>query len=158
MIPQFPQEFIDKIHDEPTQTTTVTSLERASASQNKTKKKGMPAPDFSVPRNAWLFTALKEGTHMKAIVKDGNFERVDPVPLFKSGFPPTFFLHGDADAMVLTEFSKRAYEDLRKQGVETEISLVPGQSHGFDAGISREDQEWPQVQQGLDFIIRQAGL
>lgn len=158
MIPPFPREFIDKIHDEPTQTTTVTSLERASASQAKRSKRGMPAPDFSVPRNAWLFTALKEGTHMKAIVKDDDFERIDPVRLFKPGFSPTFFLHGDADSMVLTEFSQRAREDLGKQGVVTEIALVPGASHGFDAGISQDDEDWPPVRQGLDFIIQQAGL
>ncbi len=158
MIPPFPRDFIDKIHDEPTQTTTVTSLEKAAAAQAKRSKRGMPAPDFSVPRNAWLFTALKEGTHMKAIVKDGDFERIDPVQLFKPGFSPTYFLHGDADSMVLTEFSKRACEDLGKQRVVTEIGLVPGASHGFDAGISQDDEDWPQVRQGLDFIIQQAGL
>jgi acetyl esterase/lipase len=158
MIPPFPREFIDQIHAEPTQTTTMTSLERASASRGKKQKKGMPAPDFSVPRNAWLFTALKEGTHLKAIVKDDDFERIDPVRLFKPGFPPTFFLHGEADAMVLTEFSERAYKELGKQGVVTEIAYVPGASHGFDAGIAQDDEEWPQVQKGLDFIIRQAGL
>ncbi len=158
IIPPFPREFIDKIYDEPTQTTTVASLERASASRDRKIKRGMPAPDFSVARNAWLFTALKEGTHMKAIVKDDDFERIDPMLLFKPGFSPTFFLHGDADSMVLTEFSKRACEDLGKKGVVTELGLVPGASHGFDAGISQDDEDWPQVRQGLDFIIQQAGL
>lgn len=93
---------------------------------------------------------------MKMIVKDDDFERVDPTPLFKPGFPPTFFLHGDADVMVLTEFSQRAYEDLTKQRVEAEIALLPGKSHGFDVGISQEDEEWPKVREGLDFIIRHA--
>ncbi|KAK3896516.1 Alpha/Beta hydrolase protein, partial [Staphylotrichum tortipilum] len=158
MIPPFPRDFLDRIHDEPTQTTTVTSLERVSALQAKKNRRGMPAPDFSLPRNAWLFTALAEGTHLKAVVKDCDFERIDPARLFHPGFPPTFFLHGDADDMVLTEFSKRAHEHLGKQGVVAELGLVPGTSHGFDAGISQEDQDWPQVRQGLDFIIRQAGL
>lgn len=158
MIPTFPREFIDKIHDEPTQTTTMTSLERASAAREKNNKRGMPAPDLSVPRNAWLFTALREGTHLRDIVKDGDFERIDPARLFKPGFSPTFFLHGDADAMVLTSFSERAHKELGEQGVETEIALVRGASHGFDAGISQDDEDWPQVRQGLDFIIRQAGL
>lgn len=113
----------------------------------------MPAPDLSVPRNAWLFTALKNGTQLKAIVKDDNFNRVDPTLAFKPGFPPTFFLHGNADALVLPRISEKAFSDLSNHGVKTELSLVPNQSHGFDAGLSQDDVEWPHVRRALDFLI-----
>lgn len=152
-IPPFEQSFLQNIYEGPLLTTTVTSLERAAASSSKTKKRGLPAPDLSVPRNAWLFTALKNGTHMKAIVKDDNFEGVDPTLAFKPGFPPTFFVHGDADDMVPARFSEKAFNDLSSHGVKTELSLVPNQSHGFDAGLSQDDTEWPPVRRALDLLI-----
>ncbi|EEU35506.1 uncharacterized protein NECHADRAFT_55522 [Fusarium vanettenii 77-13-4] len=152
-IPPFEQTFLDKIYQEPILTTTVTSLETAAPSTSGTRKRGMPAPDLSIPRNAWLFTALKNGTQIKAIVTDGDFESVDPAQAFKPGFPPTFFLHGDADAMVPPRFSQKAFEDLRSHGVKTELSLVPNQSHGFDAGLSHVDAEWPAVRRALDFLV-----
>ncbi|KAF7553254.1 hypothetical protein G7Z17_g3738 [Cylindrodendrum hubeiense] len=152
-IPSFEQSFLDQIHNGPILTTTVTSLERMAASSNKTKARGMPAPDLGVPRNAWLFTALKNGSHMKAIVQDGNFDSVDPALAFKPGFPPTFFVHGDADVLIPAIFSERACNELKKYGVATELSLVANQSHGFDAGLSREDAEWPPIRRALDFLI-----
>ncbi|KAH6981585.1 Alpha/Beta hydrolase protein [Ilyonectria sp. MPI-CAGE-AT-0026] len=152
-LPPFEQSFLQKIHEGPVLTTTVTSLERATASSSKTKKRGLPAPDLSFPRNAWLFTALKNGTHMKAIAKDDNFEGVDPTLAFKPGFPPTFFVHGDADDIIPARFSEKAFNHLSSHGVKTELSLVPNQSHGFDAGLSQEDSEWPPVRRALDWLI-----
>jgi len=154
MLPPFEKAYLDQIWEEPVIATTTTSLEKeASALASTPKTKGLPVPDFSIPRNAWLFDSLKSGTHLKAIVKDDKFERTDPVRLFSSSFPPTFFIHGTADTLILTEFSEKAHGELAKLGVDTGIALVEGQSHGFDAGISTEDVEWAKVRESLDFLI-----
>jgi acetyl esterase/lipase len=113
---------------------------------------------MTIPRSAWLYTALKEGTQWALIHKDREPGEVDPARLFGEGFPPTFFLHGDADGLVPVEFSERAYKDLVAKGGVAELEVVAGGSHGFDAGISTEDEDWPPVRRALDFLVRQAGL
>ena len=47
--------------------------------------------------------------------------------------PPTALLHGDADAPVDPELSKKVARNLQALGVETLMEVVPGQGHGFDA-------------------------
>ncbi|EXF81913.1 hypothetical protein CFIO01_02621 [Colletotrichum fioriniae PJ7] len=152
-IPTLPQALTDKIFEEPVMTTTATSLEKAAASQDGERKRGMPAPDLSLPRNAWLFTALKNGTQMKTIVKGDDYDSVDPIKRFHPKFPPTFFVHGDTDGLVPSAFSEKACRELSELGVKARISLIPGQSHGFDAGLDVNDPEWPQVRDALDFLI-----
>lgn len=152
-IPTLPQALTDKIFEEPVMTTTATSLEKAAASQDGERKRGMPAPDLSLPRNAWLFTALKNGTQMKTIVKGDDYDGVDPIKRFHPKFPPTFFVHGDTDGLIPSAFSEKACRELSELGVKARISLIPGQSHGFDAGLDVNDPEWPQVRDALDFLI-----
>lgn len=115
-------------------------------------------PDFSKPRNAWLFTKLKMGTQIAAIVPDGDYDRVDPYAMMLSAtkFPPTCFVHGDADAMVDYRFSARAHQRLGDLGVATELVTVPGVSHGFDVGLSREDPAYALVTRAFDFVGRYA--
>ncbi|KAK3900560.1 Alpha/Beta hydrolase protein [Staphylotrichum tortipilum] len=157
-LPSVSPDFLDKIHAEPVQTTTMTSLEKAAAApKDAPRRRGMPTPNLSVPRSAWLYTALKEGTHL-GLIHRGTGEDVDPARLFTRRFPPTFFLHGDADGLVPEEFSVRAYKGLKGMGAVTELEVVPGATHGFDAGIATEDEDWPPVRRGLDFLVRQAGL
>lgn len=88
-------------------------------------------------------------------MQDDNFEKVEPSLAFDRGFPPTFFIHGDADSMIPNSLSERAFADLSSRAVKSELCLVPNQNHGFDAGLSPEDEEWPYVRKGLDFLIRE---
>lgn len=88
-------------------------------------------------------------------MRDDKFEKIEPSLAFHRGFPPTFFIHGDDDSMVPSSLSERAFADLSSQGVKSELCLVPNQNHGFDAGLSPEDEEWPYVRRGLDFLIRE---
>ncbi|KAL2829518.1 Alpha/Beta hydrolase protein [Aspergillus cavernicola] len=157
MIPTLDDAFMNKIYEEPVLSTTILSLERASAEaahQARPKTKGLPKPDLSIPRNAWLFVSLKLGTHFASIVQDGDYERVDPVRGFSEGFPPTFFVHGNADGMVLPDFSVRAYEELKELGVDTGLGLPEGKSHGFDVGVEVDDADFESIKAGLDFLIR----
>ncbi|KAL1604874.1 hypothetical protein SLS60_004414 [Paraconiothyrium brasiliense] len=154
MLPDFDAAYLNKIFDEPIISNTMTSLEQTASARPTTKIVGMPKPDLSIVRNAWLFDGLKRGTHLRAIVQDGDYKRIDPVSMFSHSFPPTFFVHGESDDMVPTSFSEQAYAELLKLGVETGISLAEGKSHGFDAGMDSDDPAFKSVLAGLDFLIK----
>ncbi|KZP13740.1 alpha/beta-hydrolase [Athelia psychrophila] len=47
-------------------------------------------------------------------------------------FPPSIFIHGDADGMVPVSESTYTHEQLQKAGVESELHLVPGGEHGLN--------------------------
>lgn len=158
IIPALPEQFINQVFNEPVCSSTVLSLERATKTSDQPKTKGLPRPDLSVPRNAWLFVSLKDGTQLKAIVKDGDYKRIDPVNSFTEKFPPTFFLHGDADGMVIPKFSIQAKEKLESLGVETGILLPEGKSHGFDVGVEVNEPEFAPIRAGLDFLIAHAKI
>ncbi|KAH7014008.1 hypothetical protein B0J12DRAFT_443643 [Macrophomina phaseolina] len=114
---------------------------------------GPNGPDFTNYRVAWMFRNLREGTLMQTIVADGNFDRVDPASLFSTGsFPPTYFIHGTADALVDHKFSGRAHQELKARGVETELVLVPDAPHGFDARAQPGDENFAVVAKGFEFL------
>ncbi|KAL4808169.1 Alpha/Beta hydrolase protein [Aspergillus unguis] len=50
----------------------------------------------------------------------------------KRGFPPTVFLHGDADDLVRIELSESVQEKLAGLGVDVVLERAEGQGHGFD--------------------------
>ncbi|KAH9204916.1 Alpha/Beta hydrolase protein [Leptodontidium sp. 2 PMI_412] len=151
-LPPFEEAFLNKVYEEGVISTTATSLEQSAKSQTSSKSKGMPRPDLSIPRNAWLFDSLKNGTHLQAVVKDGDYERIDPVRFFSPKFPPTFFIHGTKDDLIEPRFSIAASEALHKLGVEIRIQLVEGESHGFDSGMDSSDAQFKYIQEGLDFL------
>lgn len=153
-LPEFETTFTNKIFDEEILTSTTAALERSNKPvlDEVKPKKGMPPPDLSQPRNAWLFGALKDGTHLAKIVQDDDYDRIDPVNLFSSNFPPTFFIHGLEDNLVIPEFSKRASRALRALGVETELAIVPGASHGFDIGLEFEEPQYEYIRRAIEFL------
>lgn len=50
----------------------------------------------------------------------------------KTGLPPLFQSHGDADPLVLYPWGKDTYEKLSALGVEGEFHTVPGRVHELD--------------------------
>ncbi|CAI7640056.1 unnamed protein product [Penicillium glandicola] len=156
MIPTLDQAFINQVYKEPVSSNTMLSLESATKTNDQPKTKGLPRPDLSVPRNAWLFVHLKEGTQLPAIVQDGDYERIDPVNSFSDKFPPTFFIHGDADGMIIPKFSIDANSKLQSLGIETGILLPKGKSHGFDIGVEIDEPDFVSIRAGLDFLIKHA--
>lgn len=147
-IPKFDHEFISQIHNEIPPSST------SSLFQSRAPRSDLPSFDFSKARNAWLFTALKEGYHLSAIVKDGNYDRVDPTTLLSETFPPTCFIHGTADSMVDVAFSRKAYEELKAKGVECELHLAEGKNHGFDGTLNEDESVYSQVMAGLAFLSK----
>lgn len=114
---------------------------------------GPNGPDFSNYRVAWMFNAIKAGNHLTTVVADGNFARVDPATLFSdTSFPPTYFVHGTEDTLVDAKASKKAHDELKSHGVESELVLVEGAGHGFDAKLVPGDQTSVIIDKALDFL------
>ncbi|KAI1341023.1 Alpha/Beta hydrolase protein [Xylariaceae sp. FL0016] len=150
-LPSFDQSFLDRVYEEPLQTFVPISLEK-SANASDEPSEGMPRMDMSVPRNAWLFSAMKVGTQMKLLIQDDDFDRVDPTNAFSSSFPPTMFIHGTADDLIPLRFSQKAHARLVELGVETKIALVEGKGHGFDIGLQKTDPAYTVVKEGISFL------
>ena len=87
------------------------------------------------------------------IIAEDEYDQIDPESLFKKpGFPPTFLVQGTADVVVDAKFALQAYSTLQESGVPSELRLVEGATHGFDAKISRESPLFKVVQEGVDFL------
>ena len=69
-IPEFDEDFINQIYkDVPAPTSGPPPI-------------GPKGPDFSNLRIAWMFNSIKQGKHMRTVIGDGNFNRVNLAPLF----------------------------------------------------------------------------
>ena len=113
-------------------------------------------PDLRNPRVAWMFQALKEGSHIHQCMKDDNYERVDPATMFsKFPFPPTYFIHGSADTSVSSDFSTRAFEELKAKGNESHLVIIEGAEHGFDNTANTGDEYCAIVCKGLEWLRSQ---
>lgn len=117
---------------------------------------GPNGPDLSNYRVAWLLSSFKKGTWLRSIVPDGNYNGIDPAALFDPSFPPTYFLHGTADTLVGVEFSRRAFEELKRKGVDTKLVVEEGAPHGFDAGAKPGEHKYELVAAGLRFLASHA--
>ncbi|KAH9205682.1 Alpha/Beta hydrolase protein [Leptodontidium sp. 2 PMI_412] len=139
-IPDFDQDFLDKIFAE------------NPPPNGAPPPFGPKGPDFSKHRAAWLFDSMKRGTYMKGVIPDGKYDRVDPATIFSSSFPPTYFIHGAADTGVPARFSEKAHAELKEKGVETELVIVDGAAHGFDAGAKPGDEKFAILEKGFKFL------
>lgn len=120
---------------------------------------GPNGPDLSTPRKAYLVTSVRKGTQFHEIMAEDEYDHVDPeILLTTPGFPPTFFVQGTADVAVDAKFSQWAHAELQKNGVQTELYLLEGMAHGFDARLKRDDAAFEPIQKGVDFLARHVGV
>ena len=124
-------------------------------------------PNLESPRAAWMINALKTGTLVESIMKGPNREvkeedwaETEPSRGFSGegvgrDFPPTCFIHGDADEFVPIEFSEKAHEKLSAMSVPTEFLKLAGANHVFDLMIGEDDPVFKDfIMKGLNFLKR----
>ena len=63
-------------------------------------------------------------------------ERVSPLTYVRSGLPPVFTIHGDADPVVPYQHAVRLHDALSGASVSNELHTVPGGGHG---GFNRDE-------------------
>jgi acetyl esterase/lipase len=100
-----------------------------------------------------MLATMKDGTWLDKVVQDGNLTRIDAASGFSASFPPTMFVHGTGDTAVDCKTSLRAFEDLKRLGVEVDILLPEGQQHMFDVTLGFEDEMFKEyVLKGFNFL------
>ncbi|KAJ4358939.1 hypothetical protein N0V95_002645 [Ascochyta clinopodiicola] len=111
--------------------------------------------DLSTPRGAYLITSVRKGIQFDRIIAEDEYDRVDPAKsLEEPNFPPTVFVQGTADTVVDEKFARRAHIALQKNNVATELYIVEGAAHGFDAKLKREDAAYTPIQKSIDFLAQ----
>ncbi|KAK2686273.1 hypothetical protein QWA68_014850 [Fusarium oxysporum] len=143
-IPRFPDAFVNKIYNEGVITSAPPSFKKVPDSPK-------PVPDFSKPRTAWLLSNLRDGTLIRNVVQDDNYDRVDPVGLFSSKFPPTCFIHGTEDKMALPRFSSQACQTLRSFGVDAKLIVANGYGHDFETGMPADHPDFSIIRESHRF-------
>jgi acetyl esterase/lipase len=58
---------------------------------------------------------------------------IDVLGKIKAGYPPTLLLHGTTDSMIPLDQTLRLHSTLQAAGVPTELHIVEGMTHIFDA-------------------------
>ncbi|RBA12902.1 hypothetical protein FPRO05_14043 [Fusarium proliferatum] len=143
-IPRFPEAFLNKVYDEGVITSAPPSFKKDPGSPKR-------IPDFSKPRTAWLLSNLRDGTMFRNIVKDGDYDRVDPVQFFSSNFPPTCFIHGTEDKMALPRFSAEACRTLQSLGVDARLIVAEGYGHDFETSMAADHPDFSIVRESHRF-------
>lgn len=119
---------------------------------------GPNGPDLSTPRGAYLITSVRKGVQFDKIIAEDEYDRVDPAKLLEEpDFPPTVFVQGTADVVVDAKFARWAHAALQKNKVPTELYIVEGAPHGFDAKLKRDDVAFAPIQKSIDFLAQHVG-
>ncbi|KAI8819753.1 Alpha/Beta hydrolase protein [Fimicolochytrium jonesii] len=120
---------------------------------------GSTAPP--TPRASWMTLTAQRGTWLREVVKDGKYDRVDPVALATAAaaegktFPPTFIIHGTADEYLPYHLSVIAKEKLEALGVDVTLVPVEGKDHLFDLVLTEEDELYREtIAKGFEFLAK----
>lgn len=104
------------------------------------------------PSRAGLSYSLAAyGRYLEFFGKDDKLWPIGRIAEAKS-MPPTWIVHGDADAVVDIEDSKSFVDKWKKARVEGEVRLYiqPGGDHGFDIPSKESEDEW--LREGLVWV------
>ncbi|KAJ3178620.1 hypothetical protein HDU87_003443 [Geranomyces variabilis] len=115
---------------------------------------GSTAPP--TPRAAWMTLVSQQGTWLAEVVKDGDYERVDPLALAAKSprtFPPVFTIHGTDDTFVPYSLSERFTKELKDLAIDATLVPAPGKNHLFDVFLKGEEQEYKDtILKGFQFL------
>jgi acetyl esterase/lipase len=80
-------------------------------------------------------------------------KRVSPLTYVRAGLPPILSIHGDADAVVPYDQSRRLHQALAAAGVPNELVTIKGGGHGQFTDAELED-----AYEKIDAFLRAHGL
>jgi len=111
-------------------------------------------PDFSDPRQAFVLQTIGHGKLFDAIWPQApkNLDLIDPILNIHKSWPPTAFVHGNADIMVPMRLSHNLEKRLKEQGIETEFFEVEGEPHTFVGKMVKGSRTWDTQRKGFDFL------
>lgn len=109
-------------------------------------------PDFSDPRQAFAFWHIGNGKIMDVLAPSQEWDKVDPIRNISSTFPPVYIVHGQEDSMVPIRLSQDLLAELKKHGVKSGLTAIPGEGHTFAAKMQRGSQTWNLHMDGFDFL------
>ncbi|ORY01955.1 alpha/beta-hydrolase [Basidiobolus meristosporus CBS 931.73] len=88
-----------------------------------------------------------------------KFKDISPIHHIHSSYPPTYLVHGGADAMVPPEHSLNMTKELEKAERKVRLEIVPEKNHVFDFAINHGSEEYEKfVAPVFDFLQLQFGL
>ncbi|AUZ86277.1 S9 family peptidase, partial [Arthrobacter agilis] len=91
----------------------------------------------------WFFSEAYTGTDPARVEAQNPFAKIGQVRT------PAFVIHSEEDLRCPIEQAQRYYTALKKQGVETEMLVFPGETHE----LSRSGSPWHRRQR-FDHILR----
>jgi acetyl esterase/lipase len=101
---------------------------------------GRAIPDPSAPPGPEMFEALRgaDGTGPAALLMgpaatEAEAAAASPINYVKEGFPPTIIFHGTDDMLVAPVAALNLHHKLLDAGVPSEVHIIAGANHGFDA-------------------------
>lgn len=115
-------------------------------------------PDFSRPRDAFVFTQLANGRVLSACFPGRDVTEIDLICHIGEGFPAMCIVHGIEDRMVPIFLSRELVKVLREKEVECEMVDVPGEDHTFAMGMEVGSRTWEVHRSGFDCLTFWRGL
>jgi dipeptidyl aminopeptidase/acylaminoacyl peptidase len=61
-------------------------------------------------------------------------DEISPLLFVSADDPPTLLIHGDQDTLVPLTHSQRILAAFQREGVTSELIVIPGAGHGFRGG------------------------
>ena len=110
--------------------------------------------DLVKARPAFVLNTISQGRMMETIWPDSPkaYNLIDPYLNVHEGWPPTCFVHGNADVMIPTRLSHDMQARLKEKGVETEFFEVEGEGHTFAGKMVKGSKTWDTQRKGFDFL------
>ena len=87
---------------------------------------GAPCDFLNIPENSQVLSLVMGGSR-KELPK--LYHDMSPLNFVNTQCPPTLFFHGSADLIVAPATSRRMFEALKSNGVETEYVTIEGKGH-----------------------------
>lgn len=114
--------------------------------------KGLPSGSSVAPQAAARFNYMEQPPR-------DDIVRASPYAQIVRGNykSPTYVVFGTNDDLIPWQQAQRTVEAMRDAGVESGLTLAPGQPHLFDLYRDPDGSRWGYVMEGYKFLLRRIG-